>query len=133
MLRWGVKGSFLRYVERSGPSRIAGYRGDPDGPFEFEWVSREDGTERFDGEIDITAHGGMLRLHLRDPWLRSAASGTGVLSFDVVGDERQDVLDLVPAERDGEWAARLTTAAGTSDLFGGYYTAGTVMDAVFVE
>jgi hypothetical protein len=81
-LRWGVKRSFREYIEAAeGATRVeGGAAAEPDGRIVFPQVGADwDGPVpqvlRFGGSVEFEAHGGLLALRLRDPWLEFDETG----------------------------------------------------------
>lgn len=74
-LRWGIKRSFRAYIEAAGGvTRVdAGASEDEHGRIVFPQVGvDQDGSSRvirFGGGAVLEAHGGLLSLSLREPWL----------------------------------------------------------------
>ncbi len=131
-LLWNIRTSFLRYLDHSGPHRITGERASDDGPFVFvEGLGGHSGKSVFVGLIDIVAHGGLLRLTLRDPVLDIDSKGKGSLWFKV-GEQAlmTRLLDLSPANPT-RWNAELTPDG--SEVFDQVYPPGVPMADVIVE
>ncbi len=134
-----MKGSFLAYVRRSGPHRIAAEprEGTVDGLFRFPGASRDgSGALRFSGRVQIEAHGGILRVDLADPVLSMLPDGSGVLAFlDALRGERLDLVRLrrsTTAEGDEATFAAYLLEEG-EPVFGESYPVGTAFDPVHVR
>lgn len=149
-LAWAVRTSFLRYVVGSGGRiRVGGGAATTSSGeiyFPLAEVTRDAEAAprevRLGGEVDFTAHGGMLHLVLRNPVLRLSAEGAE-LSVEspqpssIV--ERVVVVDVnLGAGESSEsvlmWrdAATTLTVAGAA-LFGGSYGAGEPMAPLTVR
>lgn len=78
-LAWGIKDSFLEYVERWPESSVELAPGTgrlPDGRFYFTPdPERPDGQWWFRGGVRLRAHGGLLDVSLADPRLERGAAG----------------------------------------------------------
>lgn len=146
-LTWGIKQSFMRYLGALDDARIG--LGDGAsmldmGAFSFGFEastvdpSGETGTFDFRGTVELSAHGGMLALHLRNP--RVVVSSTGaVLSIEGAPGAASERLHLCTME-DGSyeslgpdlfWSSQhvLLTQEGES-AFGGQYAAGQQLDPI---
>lgn len=138
-LEWGIKQSLVRYVAgmadgalaAGGPATAVG------GGFQFPAAARPqaDGTLRFAGSVTLTAHGGMLRLVVAEPWLVPVGEPSDAWSL-TIADQYEPGARIAFATIDqlilGEaWASahgtRLT-ADGADLFFSGPYTEGTELD-----
>lgn len=77
-LLWGVKESFRQYVDRSeGVTHVSGGASiNDDGRITFPFAGAEaieGGPQvfRFGGGVEFDAHGGLLAVRLREPWLEA--------------------------------------------------------------
>lgn len=142
---WGIKQSFLRYLANLPGTQASvggGAAFTKDNRFVFpaaEGVGKDGltaaGTVKFEGEVRLTAHGGMLDLVLSDPWV-DIDRRTARLSFVTnrsagPGLVRTVVCELLeqPGESDDSrraWEARLADSG--VHVFGDTYAAGEVLD-----
>lgn len=130
-LLWGIRPSFFQYLAHTGPHRVEGQRQSEDGPFIFkEEETGQTGARQFRGEIDITAHGGLLRISLSDPVLRVDSNGRGTVSFHVPYYEDEVLTLELDRLDDTRWRSMLV-APGTS-IFDDAYPAQTPMSDVVV-
>lgn len=92
-LSWGIKGSFLRYLESLPDCRIAMndgvHRDSTTGDFMFplsECVDLASGGYRlkFSGDLRIQAHGGMLLVIFMNPWLTVTDAGAELCTIDLM-------------------------------------------------
>lgn len=130
-LAWGIKDSFLDYLDRIGDAQIElrdGAATTSTGQFFFRFDSRDDHTLRFRGTVALHAHFGALELRLSDPQIELGGS-TVVLT--ITGPERRlPLLDLTwpqGVEEHGVEMWRDAPAVLTPDachLFGGAYSGG---------
>lgn len=146
-LTWGIKRSFIRYffsvpdaeVAAGGGAAVSpeGYLGFVPGEVELD-PATGCGSLSFQGGITLSAHFGMMHVHLQDPRLDIRAD-TAVLS--VAGEEgaRTPLVRMEDGmfERMGTdllWAAEIVrlTAEGAK-VFNGQYPAGQCMDPVLVR
>jgi hypothetical protein len=84
---WPVKSSFRSYVEGIGGRALCadGCREDADG-FVFPAVGSSSPAEsRFEGSVSFSAHGGLLGVVVRDPWLVHSSSETLLTVADSAG------------------------------------------------
>ena len=142
---WGIKQSFLRYLAKL-PGTQASVGGGAaftnDNRFVFpaaEGVGNDGltvaGTVKFEGDVHLTAHGGMLDLILSDPWV-DIDGRTARLSFVThrsagAGLARTVVCELLeqPGESDNSRRAWETRLADTGvHVFGDTYAVGEVLD-----
>jgi hypothetical protein len=132
VLLWNIRTSFLRYLGHSGPHQIAGERVSENGPFVFvEALGGEANQRCFLGLIDIVAHGGLLRLTLKDPVLRTEGEGKATLWFDV-GDHATPIELLSLSQANPmRWNAELTVDGST--VFDQVYPPGVPMADVLIE
>jgi hypothetical protein len=133
-LVWGVRASFVRYVEATGSiDVIEPATRDAAGRLHFPASGADGSTLRFSGGATFLAHHGALTLTLRDPWIESSdePGGLRVLSaLDVSAFEPQGSR-VVVAELGPSGSARLTeTGVG---LFGFHYPAGAALEPVVLE
>ena len=150
---WGVRASFFGYVQRMPGTRIqTGYGAGriPTGEFFF---SLEDdssfdrnaltGVLKFQGLVQVTAHGGMLNVQLINPWLTVADEGAVLSVIDrrqpAESDARVDLVtvSLPTPTSDGEtlmWAeAGTALTAAALPIFNEQYPAGDAFDPVTVR
>lgn len=146
-LRWGVKTSFLAYLERMPDGAIdeIGAAVLADGVVRFPAAEGDDAGAsaplRFAGGIRCTGHAGMLDLAIADPWLEEGPGGRELSIADPYAPGARvalaTVADLIAGTVAGPAGAPPTparrgtglalTAAG-ADLFFGPYEAGTPLD-----
>jgi hypothetical protein len=127
-LAWGVRRSFVDYVQRVGGTvSFGGAAFWHDGAFRFP--AERGHSDRFSGEVLFSAHGGLLSVEIADPWLEE---NRGVLVLTVADFARAHRLPIAELERGGGWAGphstRITEAG--SILLGGTYPVGTELDPV---
>ncbi|ALJ18879.1 HtaA domain-containing protein [Microbacterium sp. No. 7] len=130
-LRWGVKRSLVRYVAGVPDGLLRAFDGavaDDEQVFVFAADgSGADGVRRFRGSLEFTAHEGMLRIELSDPWVESDVEGALLTVFSPMDDRRVAMARLTPAG-DAAWTAELLPRG--ADVLGPQYFAGTAIDPV---
>ena len=97
-LHWGLRASFVSYVTALGHVEV----GEPasevsEGLWSFPLQHTEANRYEFAGEVRLSAHEGLLRLTIRDPWL-TITPGVTVLSVaDALGGpgERIEIARVV--------------------------------------
>jgi hypothetical protein len=127
-LAWGVRRSFVDYVQRVGGTVSFGaaafWR---DGAFRFP--AQRGHSDRFTGEVLFVAHGGLLSVEIADPWLEEDRGVLVLTVSDFARAHRLAIAELEPGEkRAGPHTARITEAG--SILLGGTYPVGTELDPV---
>lgn len=145
-LTWGVKQSFRAYVEGAGGTIEAGagaaraadggftFAAAPDSSLTLDPEGRLAGRGLFLGEVQFTAHGGMLKVSLVDPILEIGEAG----ALLTVADHPTRTYRLEAAKLD---LAAATTEAGEltlpaalmmfgSQWLGDHYPAGAALDPV---
>ena len=145
-LSWGVKQSFVGYVEAAGGTvdLAGGAERTPDGAFLFPGAAestlargpdgRLTGEGRFEGQVSFKAHGGMLGVVLTDPWVEATEAGL-VLTVAESGGRRVAFAKLDAGATTTEGDAAVIPAAITLDgmfILGDHYPPGTVLDVVRV-
>lgn len=122
-LRWGIKDSFLGYLESLPDCRIATNEGavreGSGGAFRFPYVRRtelNDGGYRleFNGDVRIQAHGGMLLVIFMAPWLTIRPEGAELSVVDLMHwpDTSQREVLGISAETEGpDFPLRLAESA----------------------
>ncbi|WP_019181095.1 HtaA domain-containing protein [Microbacterium yannicii] len=127
-LEWGVRSSFLSYVEGLADGRVETLDGAvrDDRVFRFSGVRADEVVYRFSGAVRFSGYSGVLDVTLRDLEVRRNG-GLGVLSADVAGWRLTlaELSDFEPTDGD---ALRASTIALTDDgaaTLGGVYPAGT--------
>lgn len=124
-LLWGIKPSFLRYLEHAAPRRISGPWMPELSAFAFEQTFLDSRRRDFAGRVDVDAHGGLLRISLRDPSMHLDASGAGTVFFFInEGNERTDMLHVTPSSP-ASWRSSLTESGAR--VFDDVYPPGTAM------
>lgn len=144
-LTWGVKASFRGYVEASGGSIAArdGADREPEGEIAFPVKDAGDlaldadgrltGSAQFAGEAFFEAHGGMLRVSLKEPAIEAGPDGA-VLTIAETATRRTAVIKLdvgkLEVGADGSVTIPATTTIDGMMIIGDHYPPGTVMDPV---
>lgn len=136
-LLWALKESLLWYVGVMEDSIVEGERESDDGAARFVFHEAPDSTPeapRYTGRIRIHAHGGLMDIDLRDPWIE-VDGDTRTLRFHTpkgelamaqlarITESRGD--DLVTTQVDD-----VMLTADASPLFGGQYGPYTRLDAL---
>lgn len=149
-LLWGIKRSFLRYLAHQPSSRASvggGAASTTDHRFLFPASGAVDslsptsaGILRFEGDVRLTAYGGMLDLVVAEPWIEIDAISTrlSVVAYDADRNTlvRTVVADLTEqeSEQDGSrsrhWEARLSATG--APVFGDVYVVGEMLDSAAV-
>jgi hypothetical protein len=161
---WGVKSSFRRYVARmpDGVCDISREVTTPgEGQFGFPLAGFDQGSfepigadlarfetsevvrYRFDGAIRFSAHGGVLDVHIAEPWLDRADDRWSVSCLSGEGEHRVVLavgatrLTGVPVAEKQTRAADvevvdLILAPRGTDLFAGNYPPGEELDPLFL-
>lgn len=154
-LTWGIKRSFVRYVSFLPDCSVSFQDGAEatNGSF-FTFTPAGGsldphtgfGTLRFKGEVQMSGHGGMMRLQLLDPWVAFTPSGAtlGIAApgaHDAVGSPADGIsvatLELPQPESAGAgllWQdIRTTLTSEGAALFNDQYPAGQEMDPLFIH
>lgn len=139
-LSWGIKRSFLDYLESLPDCVIAtndgAYREDSSGVFVFPYVGRTElrgGHHRleFNGDVRIRAHGGMLLVIFMNPWLTFTDGGVELSVVDLMhwpDTSRREVLGVSDLVQGTEFP--LTLAESALETFNNVYPAGVPLDPV---
>ena len=145
LLTWGVKTSFLAYVQAAEGSIVVadGAARTAEGAFTFPALPGGDlaiapdgsatGAARFQGSVTLEAHGGMLRATLSDLAVEAGKDGLVLTATQMpAGTTRCAIARLGPVEQDGSGGV---TAAAAITLDGMYqiaenYPPGTALDPV---
>lgn len=145
LLTWGVKTSFLAYVQAAEGSIVVadGATRTAEGAFTFPALPGGDlaiapdgsatGSARFQGRVTIEAHGGMLSATLSDLAVEAREDGLVLTATQMpAATTRCAIARLGPVERDGSGGV---TAAAAITLDGMYqiaenYPPGTALDPV---
>jgi hypothetical protein len=150
---WGVKSTFLNYVAQSPGSRQqTGFGSGRTASGEFFFAMSDDsefdrdsltGRLRFQGLVQLSAHRGMLRVQLINPWLTVAKTEATLCVLDtsrpLEDDARIDLVRVVldPPTTDGQtimWQSADTyIAESASALFNNVYPAGEPFDPMTVR
>lgn len=116
-LAWGIKGSFLEYVERWPESSVELAPGTgrlPDGRFYFTPdPERPDGQWWFRGGVRLRAHGGLLDVSLADPRLERGAAGPVLTAETWVEGQWRRIPFAELQWTEGEPEAEIEPASGT--------------------
>ena len=141
-LAWGIKSSFLSYLESLPDCTVStldgAWRDATTGQFHFpleQRVDLSDGGVRleFRGDVRIQAHGGMLLLILMSPWL---SIGTDRTEFSVVDlmhwpdTSHREIMGVSGTTSGPEFP--LTLAESAVETFNSVYRAGEVLDPVIL-
>lgn len=143
-LVWGVKDSFIHYVRDLPDGLIAPFGSAQTIPSAVtdEWLfpyagNEADGTGvriRFEGELRIRAHHGMLLVILMNPWLTFTETGVVLSVVDLVAwpdTTKRQVLATGPSVSPGpentEVSVALSLTEEAVDLFNGVYAPGTAL------
>lgn len=138
---WGIKASFLQYLarQRGSEASIGGAaRTTPSREFLFPAAERAVfppaagyGLLKFEGDVQFSAYGGMLRVVLADPWIEFGEDRTvlSLVTGSYSGSEqgRLVVAELVERERtrEGGWVVYDATLAPSGvEVFNGVYAPG---------
>lgn len=143
-LTWGLKRSFVAYVSRLRDGGCGAKDGGSvvDGSFfHFEPAGPADGSVvRFQGDVRLVGHAGLLFVMLKDPWVEFTSDGAVLSVVDVEHwpdtSQRMPLATLEPAEpvtAEGlrVWSdvpAKLTEQG--VELFNEQYAAGQPLDPV---
>lgn len=138
-LSWGIKRSFLNYVESLPDCMVTMDKGvvrnPQSGEFEFPLASREDLNEgyrlEFGGDLRIKAHGGMLLVIFMDPWLTVTGSGVELSVIDLMhwpDTSRREVIGHSPNPTGPEYPMVLAETA--METFNNVYQVGEALDPV---
>lgn len=140
-LAWGIKPSFLSYLEGLDDfvtvTDDGVYRDESSGAFIFPFASYAElpgGGVRFEfkGDLRLKAHGGMLLVILMNPWLTMTDEGAELSVVDLMAwpdTSRRETIG-VPAGKpeklgDGVLEVPLQLAASGVEMFNNVYPAGT--------
>lgn len=128
-LEWGIRESLTRYVSQLPDGLIvvdddAGIvRGTHPPRFWFPEASRDVDVLRYRGSVSISAHGGMLRVRARDPWV-SFGEADAVISV-IVGDGARQEVAIAPLRLDiGPQVGPARLTAGGAVWLGPSYAEG---------
>lgn len=145
LLTWGVKASFLAYVQAAEGSIVVAdgaactaegaftFPALPDGDLAIAEDGSATGATRFRGSVTLEAHGGMLRATLSDLAVEAGKEGLVLTATQMpMGTTRCAIARLGPVQRDGSGGV---TAAAAITLDGMYqiaenYPPGTALDPV---
>lgn len=139
-LSWGIKRSFLGYLESLPDCIIAtndgAYREESSGTFVFPYVGRTElggGHHRleFKGDVRIRAHGGMLLVIFMDPWLTFTDGRVELSVVDLMhwpDTSRREVLGVSDLVQGAEFP--LILAESALETFNNVYPAGVPLDPV---
>lgn len=117
-LLWGLKESFADYVATFGEVTASDSAESAGDRFSFPAAPGDgsDGIERFTGRVEYRAHGGLLALVVRDPWLHRDGDGWFLTIDRGRGDEsrtRIAALELLDSPGEArEFSASLADGAG---------------------
>ncbi|OAV51044.1 HtaA domain-containing protein [Enteractinococcus helveticum] len=133
-LLWGIKRSFLGYLERLPDCMIAtneGVRRDSEtGDFIFPLEERQELASggyrwKFGGDLRIQAHGGMLLVIFMNPWLTVTDTGTELCVIDPMhwpDTSQREVLGVSQETSGSEFP--LVLAEEALETFNNVYPAG---------
>lgn len=133
-LSWGIKNSFLNYIESLPDCRIAtndgSFRDEQTGAFVFPYTGRTelDGDDyrlEFAGDVRMQAHGGMLLIIFMNPWLTFSENGVELSVVDLMywpDTSKREVLGTSGAAEGSEFPLALTASA--LETFNNVYQAG---------
>lgn len=138
-LEWGIKQSLVRYIASMADGSIVA--SDPatvtECGFRFPATPplQANGTLHFAGSVTLTAHGGMLRLVVAEPWLIPTGEPNDAWSL-TIADQYEPGARIAFAMIDRlilgkAWASAHgthLTADGADLFFSGPYTEGTGLD-----
>lgn len=139
-LSWGIKKSFLGYLESLPDCLIAKNEGvtrnNETGEFEFPFHTRtelDSGGYRleFKGDLRIQAHGGMLLVIFMNPWLTVDDSGAELSVIDLMhwpDTSKREVLGRSNVHTGKEYP--LTLAPEAVETFNNVYQPGEPLDPV---
>lgn len=143
MLAWGIKKSFLGYLESLPDCVFAendGASRDPHtGLFQFPFhrrVELDEGGYRleFSGDIRIKAHGGMLLVILMNPWLKISERGVELSVVDLMhwpDTSQRELIGHSPLmEAPGDAEFPLVLAESAVETFNNVYQPGEPLDPV---
>lgn len=141
-LRWGVKNSFVAYVEkmRDGAVFVAdGATRLDDGafyfPFQDETHTERGSVRRFLGAVHFTGHSGMLAVNLSGIEVTETSAGAVLSIADELSPQGRLTLVQLGEAEEGVTSSGVTYPAPVltdegADLFFENYPAGTAFDAV---
>jgi len=146
-LSWGLKQSFVAYVEGAGGAIATGEGAarNPEGGFTFAATPGEglrigadgkpEGSARFVGEVSFEAHGGMLKVFLADPSVEIGPAGAVLAVADTRKRDRRVTLaqlDMAAAAvgDDGVWAIPAKLSLDGWQVMGDHYPPFTPLDPV---
>lgn len=146
-LTWGVKLSFRNYVESTGGTvaAAAGAERTPEGVFTFADAGRDglhldaagqlSGRGDFAGEVQFSAHGGMLSVYLADPAVEIGSDGAVLTVADSAARTRRltvATLDLsaMTSDRAEELSLPAVLTLEGGQLLGDHYPPMTLVDPV---
>ncbi|MCS5478136.1 HtaA domain-containing protein [Corynebacterium sp. YIM 101645] len=137
-LSWGIKRSFLGYLE-SLPDCLITTEGGADrdeasGAFRFQYARKTEldgGGHRleFNGDVRIRAHGGMLLVIFMNPWLSFTGSRVELSVVDLMhwpDTSRREILGISENTDGTEFPLNLAESA--LETFNGVYPAGEPLD-----
>lgn len=98
-MSWQVKESFVEYVQQMPDGKITCKDGaifSEDGEFQFPFSGGDDGFSpggkfqlRFAGEVNFTAHAGMLAVQVKNPWIVADAGRAELTIVDPMDDSQR--------------------------------------------
>lgn len=148
-LSWGVRASFVQYVEGAGGGEITTSNGAGRAGDRFTWgtgsgtlAADGSGTVTFPGAVNLTAHGGAMDITLAKLTLTINADKTGTLAATVSSKDMQGndasvngaIADLAFSSLDGNGGvATVTLNADGAQAFAGFYEAGEQLDTLTIN
>lgn len=147
-LSWGIKRSFLRYLESLPDCAIAtndgATRDGESGEFCFPFMAKTELDENsyrleFSGDARIKAHGGMLLVIFMNPWLTFTESSVEFSVVDLMAwpdTSQREVLGVSPLGASTEPEASVATefplrlAESAVETFNNVYQAGEPLEPV---
>ncbi|WP_424533549.1 HtaA domain-containing protein [Sphaerisporangium viridialbum] len=131
-MAWGVRASFRAYVEEAGEIRIEAPASAAGREFRFRRAACDGDVVRYEGAVLFTAHGGLLRLEVRDPSIHREGERLVLSVADTTAPGRRLILaDLEPAT-DGS-GLHATLAPEGAVAFDFRYPAGSPLEPVHLE
>ena len=133
-LLWGVRDSFVRYIEVTGSIEASEPASREEGNImRFPGVQHDERVLRFSGAVSFRAHHGMLSLTIKDPWIESTDRSDVAATLTVLDVSQCEPAGIRVILAEISHQGTVTLAPTGVALFDFHYPAGTELDPVVVS